>query len=151
MSLSIHELALRLGRHLGVTAFDPGDVSNMHPLARGGAQPGDLDAVVAAINGALQEMWTFAPEKLKALYPDECPVITTADVMTASDPGRTVLLPEGWEESVLWPLALRRLSVHPEFSPASARAEIERQAVAARRIVMGLVVRETVNLVVPFR
>ena len=150
MSLSVHELALRLGGHLGVTAFDPGDASNLHPLVKGGARPGDLDAVVAAINGALQEMWTFASAKLKGLYPAQCPVVTAADVMTANDPGRTVLLPEGWEESVLFPLALRRLSVHPDFTPASARVEIERQAALALRIVKGIS-SQAAEIEVPFR
>ena len=151
MSLSLHELALRLGRHLGVSAFDPGDDSNLHPLVRGGARPGDLEAVVTAMNGALQEMWAFAPDRFRELYPLECPVVTAADVMSASDPGCAVLLPEGWEESVLFPLALRRLSVHPDFQPATRRAEIERQAVVARRIVMGLVADEATKIVLPFR
>lgn len=137
MALTIHQLALRLARHLGVTTFDPGDVPNVSPLVQAGARAGDLDAVVACINGALQEVWTLAPREVRALYPAECPVVTAADVGAASDPGRTVLLPEGWEESVLLPLALRRLTVHPDFEPAAAKPEIERQAALALRILLG--------------
>lgn len=137
MALTIHQLALRLGRHIGVTAFDPGDVSNTNPLMLAGARMGDLDEVVVCINGALQELWTFAPRGVRELYPDQCPVVTAADVGTVSDPGRTVLLlPEGWEESVLYPLALRRLSAHPDFQPLSAKAEIERQAALALRMIL---------------
>jgi len=70
MSLTIHQLALRLAKHIGVTAFDPGDVSNTNPLLQAGARGGDLDDVVACINGALQELWALAPRGVRALYPD---------------------------------------------------------------------------------
>lgn len=138
MALTIHQLALRLAKHLGVTAFDPGDISNTYPLAQAGARVGDLEDVVACINGALQELWTLAPYGVRALYPDRCPVVTTADVGTASDPEVTLLLPAGWEESVLLPLALRRLTTHPDFQPEAAKPEIERQATFALRVLLGL-------------
>ena len=138
MSLTVHQLALRLAKHIGVTAFDPGDVSNTSPLLQAGARGGDLDDVVACINGALQELWALAPREVRALYPESCPVVTAADVGAVSDPGRTMLLPSGWEESVLLPLALRRFSTHPNFQPESAKPEIERQAACALRILFGM-------------
>jgi len=138
MSLTIHQLALRLAKHIGVTAFDPGNVSNTSPLLQAGARDGDLDDVVACINGALQELWVLAPRGVRALYPDNCPVVTAADVGAVNDPGVTLLLPSGWEESVLLPLALRRFSTHPNFQPESAKPEIERQAAWALRILLGM-------------
>jgi hypothetical protein len=140
MALSLHELGLRLAKHLGVTAFDAGDISNTSPLSHSPARPGDLDDIVACINGALQEIWTLAPRTVRALYPDQCPVVTAADVglVGSDDPGVTLLLPKGWEESVLLPLALRRLSAHPDFKPAAGKPEIKRQALLALRIVAGL-------------
>jgi len=138
MALTIHQLALRLAKHIGVTAFDPGDVSNTNPLLQAGARGGDLDDVAACINGALQELWTLAPSGVQALYPENCPVVTVADIGTASDPGVKFLLPEGWEESVLLPLALRRFTTHPNFQPEAAKPEIERQAALAVRIIQGM-------------
>ena len=138
MALTIHQLALRLAKHIGVTAFDPGDVSNTHPLQQAALRGGDLDEVVACINGALQEVWELAPRVVRALYPDRCLVVTAADVGAVNDPGVKFLLPEGWEESVLLPLALRRFTAHPDFQPQSAKPEIERQATMARRILQGL-------------
>ncbi|MCX6967870.1 MAG: hypothetical protein NTZ46_08865 [Verrucomicrobia bacterium] len=138
MSLTIHQLALRLAKHIGVTAFDPGDVSNTNPLLQAGTRGGDIEDVVTCINGALQELWALAPRGVRALYPENCPVITMADVGAVSDPGITLLLPSGWEESVLLPLALRRFSTHPDFQPESAKPEIERQAAMALRILLGL-------------
>jgi hypothetical protein len=140
MALSLHELGMRLARHLGVTALDPGDVSNTSPLSQAAARPGDLDDIAAALNGALQEMWTLSPRGVRALYPDECPVVTAADLGAAGpySSGSVLLFPKGWEESVLLPLALRRLSVHPDFQPATAKAEIERQAAMALRVLLGL-------------
>ena len=138
MSLTIHQLALRLAKHIGVTAFDQGDVSNTNPLLQAGARGGDLGDVVACINGALQELWMLAPRNVRALYPENCPVVTVADVGAASDPSVKFLLPEGWEESVLLPLALRRFTTHPNFQPAAAKPEIERQAVCAVRIIRGM-------------
>ena len=138
MSLTIHQLALRLAKHIGVTAFDPGDVSNTSPLLQAGARGGDLDDVVSCINGALQELWELAPRGVRGLYPDGCPKVTAADVGAVSDPGVTLLLPGGWEESVLLPLALRRFSTHPNFEPQSAKPEIERQAAWALRIILGM-------------
>jgi len=139
MSLTVHQLALRLAKHIGVTAFDPGDVSNTNPLLQAGARGGDLDDVVACINGALQELWALAPRGVRALHQqDSCQAVTAADVGAVSDPGVTFKLPDGWEESVLLPLALRRFSTHPNFQPASAKPEIERQAAWALRILLGM-------------
>ncbi len=138
MSLTIHQLALRLAKHIGVTAFDPGDVSNTSPLSQAGARGGDLEEIVTCINGALQELWALAPHGVRALYPERCPVVTAADVGAVRDPGVMLLLPAGWEESVLLPLALRRFSTHPNFQPAGAKPEIARQATCALRILLGL-------------
>ena len=138
MALTIHQLALRLAKHIGVTAFDPGDVSNTNPLLQPALRGGDLDDVVACINGALQELWLLAPRPLRALYPEECPVVTAAEVGAVNDPGVMLLLPAGWEESVLLPLALRRFTTHPNFQPEAAKPEIERQAALALRILLGL-------------
>ena len=138
MALTIHQLALRLAKHIGVTAFDPGDASNTNPLQQAALRGGDLDDVVASINGALQEIWELAPRAVRALYPERCPVVTAADVGAVNDPGVKFLLPEGWEESVLLPLALRRFTAHPDFQPQASKPEIERQAVLARRILQGL-------------
>ena len=138
MALTIHQLALRLAKHIGVTAFDPGAPSKTHPLVQAGLRGGDLEDVVTCINGALQEIWEFAPRALRALYPERCPVLTPAEVGAVQDSGTTLLLPEGWEESVLLPLALRRLSTHPDFQPGAAKGEMERQAVLALRILRGL-------------
>ena len=152
MSLTIHQLALRLAKHIGVTAFDPGDASNTNPLLQAGARGGDLDDVVVCINGAVQELWTLAPRGVRALYPESCPVVTAADVGAVSDPGVTLLLPAGWEESVLLPLALRRFSTHPNFQPEAAKPEIERQAAWALRILMGMAgERPAANLETGFR
>ncbi|MDD5349893.1 MAG: hypothetical protein PHQ12_06755 [Chthoniobacteraceae bacterium] len=138
MALTVHQLALRLAKYLGVTAFDPGDRSNTDPLVHAALRPGDLDDVVACLNGALQEFWELAPRGVRALYPEGCPAVTAADVGAATDPGVTVLLPAGWEESILFPLALRRLSAHPDFQQQAAKPEIERQAAWATRIILGL-------------
>jgi len=138
MALTIHQLALRLAKHIGVTAFDPGDPSNTNPLRQSALREGDLGDVVACINGALQEAWELAPGAVRALSAEGCPAVTAADVGAVDDPGVTLAVPGGWEESVLLPLALRRLSVHPDFTPEAARSEIERQAAAARRILQGL-------------
>ena len=152
MSLTIHQLALRLAKHIGVTAFDPGDVSNTNPLLQAGARGGDLDDVVACINGALQELWTLAPRAVRALYPESCPVVTAADVGAVNDSGLTLLLPSGWEESVLLPLALRRFSTHPNFQPESSKPEIERQAALALRILLGMAgERAAAEMATPFR
>lgn len=140
MALRMHELGLRLAKHIGVTAFDPGDASNLNPLSQAAARTGDLEEIVACINGALQEMWLLAPHGVRALYPNGCPAVSMADMgaVEPEDSTAQLLLPTGWEESVLLPLALRRLSAHPEFQPESARAEIERQAAIALRVLMGL-------------
>lgn len=136
MALTVHQLALRLAKHIGVTAFDPGDVSNISPLVAAGLRAGDEADLVAAINGALQELWELAPRAVKT---GVCPVVTAADVGAVDDPGVALLLPKGWEESVLLPLALARLSVHPNFQPEAGKAEIAREAAMARRILQGLV------------
>lgn len=137
MALTMHQLALRLAKYLGVTAFDPADSSNVDPLLHAAVRPGDLDDVVVCLNGALQEFWELAPRGVRALYPDGCPVVTATDVGIATDPGVTLLLPSGWEESILLPLALRRLSAHPDFQAAD-RPEIERQAAWAVRAILAL-------------
>lgn len=138
MALTIHQLALRLAKHIGVTAFDPGAAANTNPLYQAGMRAGDLDDVVACINGALQEMWELAPRAVRAFYPDSCPVVTVADVGTVDDPGRILMLSGEWVESVLLPMALQRLSAHPNFQPEEAKPEIARQATLARRILQGL-------------
>jgi hypothetical protein len=138
MALTMHQLALRLAKYLGVTAFDPGDPSNTDPLLQAALRPGDMDDVVACLNGALQECWELAPSTVRALYPEGCPAVTAAEVGAVNDPGVTLLLPAGWEESILLPLTLRRLSAHPNFQPEAAKPEIARQAAMAVRILMCL-------------
>lgn len=61
--------------------------------------------------------------------------ISAADLGTDSDPGTVLPIPGDWEESVLLPLALQRLSVHPRFKPQDAKTEIARQAAMARRMI----------------
>lgn len=295
MSLTAHELALRLAKHLEITSLDPADASNTSPTDHRGLREGDPEELAACINAALQELWEGAPTAIRfsrvgsALHepaaaaltlthgsnaisafpqyaswmegctvrfegeeepnelvdastllrpwlgadgtvaatvygdcanpgaeviavldpvtlcggqpgtlrratlraefeaardrareetgaPEVCfvetryfstqsrlgirlrvypmpgeamlltygarlnaPAITTADLGTDSDPGKTFPIPGGWEESVLLPLALQRLSAHPDFVPqnTTARAETTRQAEAARRILAG--------------
>jgi len=64
------------------------------------------------------------------------PAISRADIGAASDPGTVFPLPGGWEESVLLPLALQRFTAHPGFRSVAAKDEIQRQAEAARRIII---------------
>jgi len=152
MALTVHQLALRLAKHIGVTAFDPGDVSNVNPLLQAGLRNGDLGDVVASINGALQELWELAPRAVRKGCPEGCPVVSVADVGAVDDPGVALALPGDWEESVLLPLALARLSAHPNFQPEAAKPEIAREAVMARRILQGLAGdRSTGTLVTAFR
>ena len=77
------------------------------------------------------------------------PMMTVADVGTVNDPGRTFPIPGGWEESVLLPLALQRLSVHPNFAPDSARDEIERQVATARRMMQSAAPQRPAGRMVP--
>jgi len=69
------------------------------------------------------------------------PSVTATDLGTDTDPGITFPIPGGWEESVLLPLAVQRLSLHPDFAPqnATAKAELSRQTEAARRIMRGAI------------
>ena len=152
MALTVHQLALRLAKYIGVTAFDPGDVSNVSPLVQAGMRDGDVADLVAAINGALQEVWELAPCAVRAGCPEGCPVVSVADVGAVDDPGAALALPGDWEESVLLPLALQRLSAHPNFQPEAAKPEIAREAAMARRILQGLVgARPAGTLVTAFR
>lgn len=130
MALTVHQLALRLAKHIGVTTFDPASAS--------ATRESDLADVVACINGALQELWELAPRSVRALSPGGCPVARTVDIGAVQDPGITFALPHSWEESVLLPLALRRFSTQPNFQPQTAKPEIERQAAWALRIVLGM-------------
>ncbi len=70
--LSVHQIALRLVKYIGLTSLDPADPTNSPlPAAedggtfRAGLVPNDLGDVVAAINGALQEMWEEAPTAMR--------------------------------------------------------------------------------------
>jgi len=65
------------------------------------------------------------------------PSVTAADLASATPvPGFPI--PHGWDEAVLLPLAVNRLSIHPDFLITSTqKTEIPRQAEAARRIVLG--------------
>jgi hypothetical protein len=64
MALTAQKLALRLAKYIGVTTFDPGDSSNTTPLHQGGLREGDIEEVIACMNGALQEMWGSAARAL---------------------------------------------------------------------------------------
>lgn len=139
MALTVHQLALRLGKHIGITSLDPADPSNLTPLHGPGLRQGDVEELLACINGALQELWDAMPKQGRkerlgdAMAPP--PVVTLEDVGTASDPQRVIPMVEGWEEAVLLPLALYRLTAHPAFQPQGAREEIVRQARVARRLI----------------
>ena len=137
MSLTVHELALRLGKQIGVSSFDPGRTANTHPLLPGGAYEGDLEAVVTAINGALAEMWDGVPASARegVFGVNACPHIELSDVGAASDAQVFLPIPNGWDEAVVLPLAMRRLLVHPQFQAGESLVEIERQAVWALRFV----------------
>lgn len=310
MALTAQKLALRLAKYIGVTNFDPTDSSNAAPLHHAGLREGDLDELVACINGALQEMWELAPKALsfsqlslqlqaplnvalraatgsevvteftsyaawmagcairlngdarvneivdggrllrpyqgtggrvggvvylncatlaaevisvigsvkvagvsdeatalrqassraeferwvlsneyEAGFPQGClietryypkdgltknqvrlfplpdealvltvgvrlnaPVVRVEDLGATSDPKRTFPIPNGWDEAVLLPLALRRFSAHPNFEANQARVEIERQATVARRLLSAVnPSREMARMVPTFR
>ncbi|HWL52114.1 MAG TPA: hypothetical protein VNQ90_06755 [Chthoniobacteraceae bacterium] len=65
------------------------------------------------------------------------PTVTESDIGVASDPQISLALPGGWDEAVVLPLALSRISMHPRFEPANVRTEIARQATIARRVMNG--------------
>ena len=113
---------------------------------------GDAADLVAAINGALQEIWELAPRTVRAGCPEGCPVVSVADLGAVDDPGVSLALAGDWVESVLLPLALQRLSAHPNFQPESAKPELAREAAMARRILQGLAgQRPAGTLVTAFR
>ena len=118
-----------MAKHIGVTAFDPGDPSNSI-TATSGLREGDIEYIVACINGALQELADWVPELTGASRS-----FTAADLGGASDPGTLFALPSGWEEAVVLPLALQRFTSHPLFQPVAAKSEIARQVGIARKIV----------------
>lgn len=140
MGLTVHQLALRLGKHIGVVSLDPVDPANLSPLHGAGLRVGDGEELLACINGALQELWEATPKAVRVERLGEVgavlpPTVSMEDLGSASDPGRQIPLSEGWEEAVLLPLALLRLSVHPAFVPQGGREEIARQARVARRLI----------------
>jgi len=67
----------------------------------------------------------------------EPPAIDAADLGSDTDPEVFFPLPAGWDEAVLLPLALLRFSAHPLFKPTNQRAELVRQADAARAVMLG--------------
>ncbi len=64
------------------------------------------------------------------------PAIEEADILPDEDPGVEFPLPEGWDESVLLPLAIRRFTTHAAFAAAGPAVvtEINRQAMVAMGI-----------------
>ncbi len=65
------------------------------------------------------------------------PEITVDDLGVGVDPMVSFSLPLGWDEAVLLPLALARITTHPRFKPNDIRTEINRQAATARRLMNG--------------
>jgi len=139
MALTVHQIALRLAKHIGVVSLDPADPSNLSPLHGPGLRQGDVEDLLACINGALQELWETMPQRVRRERLGDAeahpPRVTAEDLGAASDPGRTIPMVEGWEETILLPLALYRLTAHPAFQPLKAKEEIARQARVARRLV----------------
>ena len=88
MALTVQKLALRLAKYIGVTTFDPSDASNTTPLHQAGLREGDVEEILACINGALQEMWSSAPRALcfrresAVLYAPETHQITVVNGAT---------------------------------------------------------------------
>lgn len=63
------------------------------------------------------------------------PVFVASDLgIDGTDPGKTFDLPNGWDESVLFPIALTRFTASPLFKNKNALAEIARQYREARNI-----------------
>lgn len=64
------------------------------------------------------------------------PAVVPTDISTLPDPQRRFPLPGGWDESVVLPLANRRLATHPDFVSltTAVRQEIVEQAKTAHRI-----------------
>jgi len=77
------------------------------------------------------------------------PGIDEADLGTDTDPGVAFPLPAGWDEAVLLPLALLRFSAHPLFKPTNQRAELTRQAEAARKVMLGSTPDRNAGAMVP--
>ncbi len=63
--MTVHQIALRLGKYIGLTSFDPADGSNVDNPLRPGLVPGNVEDVVACINGAMQEIWDLAPAAMR--------------------------------------------------------------------------------------
>lgn len=59
--MTVYQLALRLIKYIGRVSLDPSDPSNLGNPMRPPLVAGDLEDVLAAINGALQELWDLAP------------------------------------------------------------------------------------------
>lgn len=65
------------------------------------------------------------------------PMVTASDIGETTDPEISLALPGGWDEAVVLPLALARISTHPRFRPNDIKMEIIRQATIARRVMNG--------------
>jgi hypothetical protein len=153
--MTVHQLALRMVKHLGVTSLDPADPSNVNGGEKALAE-GDVDDIMAAINAALQEVWTLAPISTRVHYfgatpqsTPPIPAVTRSDVGAASDPAIRLPVPNEWAESVLLPLAMQRFSSHPRFTPSTAKAELDRQADLARKIINRPSVTLTASSLIP--
>ncbi len=91
MSLTVQELALRMGKFIGITSLDPDDPTNIPPTFQRGLQPGDLEELAACINAALQEVWDLMPTALRfARYGVELPGPTPVELeLTHGSPAIT--------------------------------------------------------------
>lgn len=63
--MTAQQIALRLAKYIGVTSLDPADPANTANPLKPALVPGDIDDIVAAINGGLQELWDFAPAAMR--------------------------------------------------------------------------------------
>lgn len=62
MSLTVHQIGLAALRRIGVLSFDPS--KNANNQNRRGLLPGDLDEVLIALNGGLEECFGLGPTEL---------------------------------------------------------------------------------------
>jgi len=132
---TVRQLALRLARHIGVSSFDPGHGSNNSPLHQPGLRRGDLMEIVACLNTALYEVRELAGkgEEVAAMT-EVCPsdIGVTEDPRVPLEALEQMEMPPGWALEVVFPLALERLLLHPDFESRLAKEEVARQAEQAR-------------------
>jgi len=152
------QLALRLARHIGVSSFDPGHGSNNSPLHQPGVRRGDLVEIAACLNTALYELRELAGKSEE----ENCAAmveVRPSDIGVTDDPRvplralEQMEMPRGWALEVVFPLALERLLLHPDFESRLAKEEVARQAEQARatvrRAFVRRIARDGKNRIVP--